>query len=250
MIARHISVSSRGLTVKMWRAGTLAVIHFVLNWTLMQKEYSDVKAGFHLMNYGHRHASNKVFSKRRQKFIRLTHYTIKRFSLRLKMTHAHANIGLSSIQTLSKSPSERTSVSPLISSELHVDYKWWDFPVNLSNLSGENMMKFASRSTRPLQLLMRGEVPDVSHSAGTNTCECSLSLTYSDRSPNTNAHCMARSKTGGLGQSRPCLLSTMFDWIKQGSVSLNVVASPNPLTSLLPRQESFSLLAVCKGRLH
>lgn len=119
----------------------------------------------------------RFFSKCRQKFTRLTHYTIKRFFLRLKMTHAHANIGLSSIQTLSKSPSERTSVSPLISSELHVDYKWWDFPVNLSNLSGENMMKFASRSTRPLRLLMRGEVPDVSHSAGTNTCERSLSRT-------------------------------------------------------------------------
>lgn len=52
----------------------------------------------------------------------------------------------------------------------------------------------------------------------------------------------ARSKAGGLGQSRLSLLFTTLDGIKQGSVSLNVVASPNPLTSSPPRQESFSLL--------
>ena len=57
------------------------------------------------------------------------------FSLRHKMTHARVNIELFSIQTLSKCLREWTSVSPLISSEVHVDYKWLDFPVNLSNLS-------------------------------------------------------------------------------------------------------------------
>lgn len=73
------------------------------------------------------------------------------FSLDIKwLIYIYVSIWLFSIQTLSKGFCERTSVSPLISSEVHVDYQWWDFPVNLSHLSGENMMKFALRSICPL----------------------------------------------------------------------------------------------------
>lgn len=77
------------------------------------------------------------------------------FSLDIKwLIYIYVSIWLFSIQTLSKGFCERTSVSPLISSEVHVDYQWWDFPVNLSHLSGENMMKFALRSICPLHSLM------------------------------------------------------------------------------------------------
>lgn len=67
--------------------------------------------------------SNKVLENVDLAFIALTHYAIKIIFLRLKITHVCVSVGLFGIQTLSKCFSERANVSPLISSEVRVDYQ-------------------------------------------------------------------------------------------------------------------------------